>query len=447
MDSAINFSVRLVQRYLPSAFVLAVILTFIVLVLGVTTTGTSPLDMARYWGEGFSSLFKFGMQMTLVLLTGYVLALTPLVQSWLNGVTRCASTPRQALILTIVVSFICYYLNWAFGMVVGAILAREMGRRVMGLHFPFIVAAAYGGELVRGPSSSIPLVIATPEHFLEESIGIVPVTDTLYAWWNVALTATLLALLLIFYLVQKQPKDIIQFKGKSTEPSASQTSNEDQSPTRKDQLCTPSDRIENSRLPTLFMGLLIVGFLGGQLLDDALSINLNTVILIFLALGLLLHSSPRQYLQAVEQAISAARGIIVQFPLYAGIAGMMTNSGMVTAFSEAIISVATPTTFPLLTFFSAGLVNFFIPSGGGQWAIQGPIMMEAAAAIGADPAQTIMAFTWGDGWTNQIQPFWALPLLGVAGLAARDIMGYCLIWLIISGVAIAGTFVALSVFG
>lgn len=440
MDAAVNFSVRLVQRYLPSAFVLAVILTFIVLVLGVATTGTSPLDMARYWGEGFSSLFTFGMQMTLVLLTGYVLALTPLVQSWLNAVTRRASTPRQALILTIAVSFVCYYLNWAFGMVVGAILAREMGRRVVGLHFPFIVAAAYGGELVRGPSSSIPLVIATPEHFLEDAIGIVPVTETLYAWWNVALTVSLLILLLIFYLLQKQPKDIIQFKGKASEP-LTETKSEDGKP------LTPSDRIENSRLPTLFLGLLIAAFLGARLLEGSLSINLNSVILIFLGLGLLLHRSPQQYLQAVERAITAARGIIVQFPLYAGIAGMMTHSGMVTAFSEAIISVATPATFPLLTFFSAGLVNFFIPSGGGQWAIQGPIMMEAAAALGADPAQTIMAFTWGDGWTNQIQPFWALPLLGVAGLAARDIMGYCLIWLFISGAAIAGTFVALATLG
>lgn len=440
MDAAINLSVRFVQRYLPSAFVLAVILTFIVFVLGITTTGTSPLDMATYWGKGFSSLFTFGMQMTLVLLTGYVLALTPLVQGWLNGLTRRASTPRQALILTIVVSFVCYYLNWAFGMVVGAILAREMGRRVIGLHFPFIVAAAYGGELVRGPSSSIPLVIATPEHFLEDAIGIVPVTETLYAWWNVALTASLLVLLLVFYLLQKQPKNIIQFNGGAEEPLSGKASHDDRP-------MTPSDRVENSRLPTLFMGLMISAFLGGQWLEGSFSINLNTVILIFLALGLLLHKNPAQYLQAVERAIGAARGIIVQFPLYAGIAGMMTNSGMVTAFSEAIISVATPATFPLLTFFSAGLVNFFIPSGGGQWAIQGPIMMEAAAAIGADPAQTIMAFTWGDGWTNQIQPFWALPLLGVAGLAARDIMGYCLVWLMISGVAIAGTFVALSVLG
>lgn len=207
---------------------------------------------------------------------------------------------------------------------------------------------------------------------------------------------------------------------------------------------TPSDRIENSRWPIFLLGLLSSAYLVGKVLDSSLAINLNNVILFFLSLGLLLHKSPLAYMQAAGKAVTAAQGIIVQFPLYAGIAGMMTGSGLVTQFSEAMIAIATPETFPLVTFLSAGIVNFFIPSGGGQWAIQGPIIMEAAYAIGADPAQTIMAFTWGDGWTNQIQPFWALPLLGVAGLSARDIMGYLLVWLVISGVAIGGTFVVIS---
>lgn len=437
MEAVTRFSVRIVQRYLPSAFVLAVILTAIVFVLGVTLGGQSPIAMAGYWGDGFSSLFKFGMQMVLVLLTGYVLALTPVMQQLLSGLTRQASTPRQALVLTIVVSFVCYYLNWGFGMVAGAILAREMGRRVA-IHFPLLVAAAYGGELVRGPSSSIPLVIATPGHFMEDAIGIVPVSETLYSSWNILLTLALLGLLVLFFLLQKQPDKVVRLEMSDADDK------ETESDARHDG--SFSDRIENSRLPTLFMGLLAAAYLIDQVIDQGFSLNLNTVILIFLALGLLLHKSPAAYLGAVEKAVGAARGIIVQFPLYAGIAGMMTNAGLVTQFSETIISLATPETFPLWTFLSAGAVNFFIPSGGGQWAIQGPIMMQAAAAIGADPARTIMAFTWGDGWTNQIQPFWALPLLGVAGLSARDIMGYLLIWLVISGVAIAGTFVALATF-
>lgn len=437
MKAITNVSVRLVQRYLPSAFVLAVMLTAIVFVLGLTMTGQSPTAMAGYWGDGFSNLFRFAMQMALVLMTGYVLALTPVMQSMLSGVTRHASTPRQALVLTIVVSFVCYYLNWGFGMVAGAILAREMGRRVA-VHFPLIVAAAYGGELVRGPSSSIPLVIATPDHFMEDAIGIVPVSETLYSTWNIFLTLSLLGLLVVFFVLQKQPDHIVQFTDRDEEKSVGGASNAK---------LTPSERIENSRLPTLFLGLLAFSYLAVMMVEQGFSINLNVIILLFLALGLVLHDSPSAYLQATEKAVSAAQGIIIQFPLYAGIAGMMTHSGLVMQFSEAIIALASPSTLPILTFLSAGIVNFFIPSGGGQWAIQGPIMMEAAHALGANPAQTIMAFTWGDGWTNQIQPFWALPLLGVAGLAARDIMGYLLVWLVISGTAIAGTFVALSYFG
>ncbi|WP_106475760.1 short-chain fatty acid transporter [Phytohalomonas tamaricis] len=440
MEAITNVSVRIVQRYLPSAFVLAVILTAIVFVLGMAVTQQSPIAMVTYWGDGFSKLFTFAMQMVLVLLTGYVLALTPVVQSALSGLTRHASTPRQAIVLTIVVSFVCYYLNWGFGMVVGAILAREMGQKVAGIHFPLLVAAAYGGELVRGPSSSIPLVIATPGHFMEEAIGIVPVSQTLYSSWNIALTLLLLALLVAFFARQKQPEHIVELRV-AQEPSAEPAQRENTARP------SPSDRIEHSRLPTLFLGLLAALYLISQAVASGVSIDLNTIIIFFLALGLLLHRHPAAYIHAVEKAVGAARGIIVQFPLYAGIAGMMTQSGLVTHFSEAIIALATPTTFPILTFLSAGAVNFFIPSGGGQWAIQGPIMMQAAAAIGADPAQTIMAFTWGDGWTNQIQPFWALPLLGVAGLSARDIMGYLIIWLVISGLAIGGVFAALAVFG
>lgn len=439
MEAVTNFSVRMVQRYLPSAFVLAVILTIIVFVLGMGIGGQSPMDMAGYWGDGFSKLFKFGMQMTLVLLTGYVLAMTPVVQTALTALTHKAGSPKQALVLTIVVSFVCYYLNWGFGMVAGAILAREMGMRVKGIHFPLLVAAAYGGELVRGPSSSIPLVIATPGHFMEDAIGIVPVTETLYSSWNIVMTLVLLALLVIFFLLQKQPDNIIQLKDDGSANA------DDDAPAKADM--TPSDRIEHSRIPTFFLGALVMLYLIGKVVNGTFAVTLDSWILIFLSLGLLLHKNAWSYLKAAEKAVGAARGIIVQFPLYAGIAGMMTNAGLVTTFSQAMISIATPETFPLLTFLSAGIVNFFIPSGGGQWAIQGPIMMEAAAAMHADPAQTIMAFAWGDGWTNQIQPFWALPLLGVAGLSARDIMGYLIIWLLISGVAIGGTFVALSVFG
>ncbi|WP_337995420.1 short-chain fatty acid transporter [Oleispirillum naphthae] len=439
MHKITDFTVKVVQKYLPDAFILATGLTFIVFAMGIFIADKGPVQMLNFWGKGFASLFKFGMQMTLVLLTGYTLALSPVVRRILERVTDIPKTPRQALAVTALVSFIGCYFNWGFGLVIGAILAREMGRKVKGLHFPVVVAAAYGGELIRGPSSSIPLVVATPGNFMEKTIGhLIPVTDTLYSPWNLGLSVAILAALMFLYMnASPRPEDVVEFHAEET------TKGDDNG--RPLSSMAFAERLEHSRWVLLALAIFPVGYLIANFSSNLkFNLNLNIVILIFLSLGLLLHKSPAAFLAAVKEAIVATRGIVVQFPLYAGIAGMMGASGLVAIISQWFTAVSTPHTFPLMTFLSAGLVNIAIPSGGGQWAIQGPIMIQAAHAIGADIAQTVMAFAWGDAWTNQIQPFWALPLLGVAGLSARDIMGYCILWLALSGVLIAGTFVALS---
>ena len=207
---------------------------------------------------------------------------------------------------------------------------------------------------------------------------------------------------------------------------------------------TFAERLDNSRFLLMLLGVLPLVYLINYFVAEGFNINLNTVILLFLTLALFAHRSVKDFLNAVQEAITSTRGIILQFPLYAGVAGIMSDSGLVETFSNAFISIANSTTFPLLTFLSAGLVNVFIPSGGGQWAIQGPVMLQAAESMGASIPQTIMAFAWGDAWTNQIQPFWALPLLGVAGLNARSIMGYCILWLVITGVIICTGFMLLT---
>lgn len=439
MDKITNFTVRVMQRYLPDALILAVFLTAIVFILGISVADKSPIDMANYWGKGFSSLFTFGMQMALVLLTGYALALTPIARKILNFLTNIPNNPKQALALVSVISFIACYINWGFGFVVGAILAKEMGKKMKGLHFPMVVAAAYGAEIVRGPSSSIPLVVATPGHFLEEKIGLIPVTETLYSGWNIALSLVILVALVLLYISMTPKKEnIIEYQANETEDIEYGKIDK----TKKEM--TFSERLEHSYLVNLLLAAMPVIYLVSHFKDLGFNLNLNMVILIFLALSLLLHRSPAAFLDVIKEGIVSTRGIIVQFPLYAGVAGMMASSGLVTIFADWFITISTEHTFPLMTFIAAGLVNIFIPSGGGQWAIQGPVMIEAAMALQADIPQTIMAFAWGDAWTNQIQPFWALPLLGVAGLSARDIMGYCLIWLFLSGVIISLTFIGLS---
>lgn len=433
-----NFLSKIMQRYLPDSFLLAIILTALIVVAGVTAGGHSLFDMADYWGKGFSKLFTFGMQMVLVLLLGYILALTPAVNRFLDKLTDAAKTPRQALMLTGTVSFAACYLNWGFGLVVGAMVAKEMGRKVQGLHFPLVVAAAYSAEIIRGPSSAIPLVVATPKHFLQETLGVIPVSQTLYSSWNLLISAGILVLLLLMYAFVSPPKQPV---------SVAQTHQETPEKTQAAQHAGPrffSEKLEQRYLFNLLLAVLPLLFAGKHFAEKGFDVNLNIVIMLFLAASLLLHRSPAAFLDAAKTAISSTQGIIVQFPLYAGIAGMMTDSGLVNLMAQWFVSVSDAANFPVMTFLSAGLVNIFIPSGGGQWAIQGPVVVEAAKALGADLPQTIMAFAWGDAWTNQIQPFWALPLLGVAGLSARDIMGYCVMWLVLSGLWIMGVFAVMS---
>lgn len=444
METITNFTVRVVQRYLPDALILAIMLTAIIFGLGILLADQTPMQMANHWGKGFSSLFNFGMQMALVLLTGYALALTPIARRAINRLTDLPKTPKQALTLVVIISFIACYINWGFGFVVGAILAKAMGRKMPGLHFPMVVAAAYGAEIVRGPSSSIPLVVATPGHFLEETIGIIPVTETLYSSWNILLSLLILAALILLYIsITPKKEDIVSFTADEEESSHNKNYG-DIGKTKAEM--TFAERLEHSYWVNVLLAAMPVLYLIGNFHSLGFNLNLNMVILIFLALSLLLHRSPAAFLDVIKEGIVSTRGIIIQFPLYAGVAGMMAASGLVTIFADWFISISTDHTFPIMTFISAGLVNIFIPSGGGQWAIQGPIMIEAAHALQANIPQTIMAFAWGDSWTNQIQPFWALPLLGVAGLSARDIMGYCIIWLLLSGLIIGAMFVGLSFF-
>ena len=205
---------------------------------------------------------------------------------------------------------------------------------------------------------------------------------------------------------------------------------------------TPAEKVENSIYVNLVLAILgfsyiIYYFTTSKKID----LNLNIVNFIFLMLGVLLHKTPRSLINAFSEATKGAAGIILQFPLYAGIMGMMTGASeagvsLASIISNFFVSISNEKTFPLFSFLSAGIVNIFVPSGGGQWAVQGPIMMPAGALIGVDPAKTAMTIAYGDSWTNMIQPFWALPALGIAKLGARDIMGYTLIVLVVTGIVI-----------
>lgn len=435
MKVLISLSNKLMQRYLPDPFLFVIILTFFVGGLSLVLTDSTPVQVVEYWGGGFWGLLAFSMQMVLVLVTGHVLASSPFFKKALGSLASVPNSPGQAIVLVSVISLMASWINWGFGLVIGALFAKELAKKVDGVDYRLLIASAYSGFVIwhGGLSGSVPLTIATPGHFSEDIIGIVPTSETLFSTYNLVIAGALFVVLPILNRLMMPSKDqtVVVDRSLLEEGDSLQAAAVERSET------TPADRLENSRVLALVTGLLGLFFLTFYVMKNGLKINLDIVNFLFLFLGILFHGTPKRFLEAVGNAVKGASGIIIQFPFYAGLMGIMVSSGLANVLSEAFVSISTEKTFHMFVFWSAGLVNFFVPSGGGQWAVQAPVMLEAAQNMGVSMSKTAMAVAWGDAWTNMIQPFWALPALAIAGLKAKDIMGFCLITLLVSGAIIS----------
>jgi short-chain fatty acids transporter len=435
----ISFSNKLMQRYMPDPFVLVIVLTFFVVGLALILTDHTPAQILGFWGDGFWNLLEFSMQMVLIVVTGHVMASSPFFKKLLGKLANVPKSPGQAIILVTLVSLIACWINWGFGLVIGALFAKEIAKKVDGVDYRLLIASAYSGFLIwcGGLSSSVALTIATPGHFAEKLIGIVPTNETLFSPLNLIIVIGITIVLPIINRLMVPPKEeAFVIDGKLLEdvddiPLAAAVETAE---------LTPAERLENSRILSLLIGLLGIGFIVYYFVKNGFAINLNIVNFLFLFIGILLHKTPKQFLEAIMSSVKTAGGIIIQFPFYAGLMGIVTASGLAGVLSNAFISISNEQTFHLFTFWSAGLVNFFVPSGGGQWAVQGPIMLEAAQKLGVSLPKTAMAVAWGDSWTNMIQPFYALPTLAIAGLKAKDIMGFGLIVLFITGIFLSAVF-------
>lgn len=444
-----NGFVKLIQRFLPDAFVFCIILTVIVFVAAIPVTGMNPMEVANAWGSGVWGLLLFSMQMALVLVLGSALANAPAVKRLIRRLSGIPKRPVGAIAFVTVVAAICNFINWGFGLIIGALLAKEVARRLPGVDYRLIIAAAYSGFVIwhSGISGSIPLAMTTlTEGAVANTDGAVteavPVAATIFAPWNLILVVVIVA--------------VVAFVNARMHPEGQNVVSIDPGLLAEEEVVvqepsTPAEKLENSWILSALIVLLGAVYLvyyfihAGSILN---ALSLNIVNLIFLLLGIGFHKTPIGYVRAITASAASAGGIILQFPFYAGIQGIMTTVGasgvsLAGAISEAFVGISTPRTFPVFCYLAAGIVNFFVPSGGGQWAVQGPIMMPAGLALGVSPAVTGMAIAWGDAWTNMLQPFWALPALGIAGLGARDIMGYCAIVLVVSGVITAFGFLFL----
>lgn len=449
---------RIAERYLPDAFIFLFFLTLVVFVLGMIE-GSGPREVLGYWGDGFFGILEFTMQSTLMLVTGFALANTPPVHRALRALARLPRGEVQIIVLTVLIMMVLSWISWGLGLIAGAIVCREMGIVHRGrVHYPLLVAATYAGFLVwhAGYGGSVPLLIATPDHFLSEQMGVIPVTETIFAPVNLLIVAALAIVVPITMVLMRPksdepridlPESIIeeeeeltheQTDARAPEPVETPTGSDvKEEKTAEPVPLVPAARLERSRSITLVLGAMGLLWLVNYFVTGGL-LNINIVIFSFVSAGLLLIPNTREYLAQVTGGAKAAYGIILQFPFYAAIFGIMEGTGLIQTIASFFVQISSPATLPFWSFISGGIINMFAPSGGGQWALQGPIMVEAAQQIDADMARTAMGVAWGDAWTNMIQPFWALPLLAIAGLGIRDIMGYTAVVLIVSGIVIGG---------
>ncbi len=434
VNTSANFFDRLMRQYTPDPFILALILSAIVLVASVVCTDATPQQVILSWGDGFWKLMPFTMQMVMVFVGGYVLASTPLVKSFLDKVSKHVKTPGQAILVISVVSCVGCWMNWGFGLVISGLLCRELGQSVPKGNFRLMVASAYSGFLVwhGGLSGSIPLTIATPGNFTEAAIGgLIPVSETLFAPFNIVAVISLTVLIpLVNWLMGVN----------AAKSYVTVIAEQEKKVSEKNHVPVPAEWLERSKWISRIFGGLGLGYVLIRILNNKFALSLDMVNFLFLFLALFLHKNPREFIKVIEGGASRVGPILLQFPFYAGIMGMLQGSGLDTIIAGAYVKVATPETFNLLTFYTAGFLNLFIPSGGGQWAVQAPIVIQAAKELGANLPMAAMAVAWGDAWTNMIQPFWALPLLAIAGLKLRDIMGYCVMALFVSGIVLSVVF-------
>lgn len=438
----IRFCVKMVQRWLPEPFIFAVLLTFVAAVVAMPVCHQTPLEVIEHWGGGVWGLLGFAMQMALVLVSGSALAAAPTIKKCIRALASLPKTPAAAIALVTSISALACWLNWGFGLIVGVIFAKEIARKVQGVDYRLLIASAYSGFVVwhAGLSGSIPLTMATPgDSLVRATNGIltepVPVSQTILDPHNLVMVLLVIVAITIVNTLMHPKKDVFVVDAALLA--------DDDAVAAHTEATTPAEKMEHSRLIAWVIALMGFAYLIVHLFVRHGAFDLGAVIMIFLFLGIVLHGTPLAYVRAFTASAKGAAGIILQFPFYAGIMGIITGVGasgvcLGTVLSDACISASSSVTYPLLTFLCAAILNMFVPSGGGHWAIQAPIMFSAGQTLNVDPGLTGIAIAWGDAWTNLIQPFWALPALAIAKLDAKDIMGYCLIDLFVTGIIIAG---------
>jgi short-chain fatty acids transporter len=420
-------------RFIPHSFLFVILFTFIAYLMGIFGAYKGPFDMVKFWVNGFWNFLAFAMQMVLMVLTGFSVASVPLGQKILRYLAVVPKTPRGAIMFLTGISAAISWLHWGVGIVAGAFLAREMGRRIPKIDYPLLVASAYigMGAGTFGVFSWEPLAVSKAGHFFEKSIGIIPLSQTSFS--TLALLGFglgTLAVILLMGLICPQDKDAVspeaeilkRFEEEDTLEVASTVAEKE---LKKKGKIPFGVWLEHSRWPVWLISIMGFSYIVYWFYGRGFDLNLNILNFVLLFLALSFHDTPMRFLKSIERSARPAFGIIVQFPFYAGIQGMLASSGLAAILFQRLVATSSAATYPLWVYLAAAVVNLFVPTSEGIWEIQGSLVIKTAQGLSASIPRAISAFTAGEVIGNLIQPFWAIPLLGICGLSMRDIMGYC----------------------
>jgi len=428
------------EKITPDSFIFAIILTFIVFIMAMVFVHAGPLEIVAAWHKGFWAYLAFSMQMVVLLIFGFSVAMSRPGAYVLDKLTGVAKTPAIAVAWVCLLASLLCLVNWGLGLTGGIFLCLGTARRVKGVHWPLLVASAYIGAMATttwSVSITEPLLLNQPGWgwaadvvpTVEKAIGVkltpMGFNKTIYAPASiVALIVSPILCALLCYLMHPSPDKTRTISDEALQ-HLEEIVNLDKKLTRGNDI---ADRLNWSRILWLLICLLIVTavFLWFRQ-KSFLQLDLNMFNLIFIMLAVVLHGNIPRFVESIKKATEASYGIILQFPFYAGIFGIMAYTGLLKQIAVWFGSISTPFLFPLVVMIAAGIVNMFIPSSGGIWMVQGPPTIMAAAQLGVPLNRVVMAFTAGEVITNTIQPFWALPLLGATKTEMRNIMGYCMI--------------------
>lgn len=423
------------SRYFPDSLIFALVLTVIAMGLALAFTDTGPGGVMDAWFDGFPMLFTFAFQLAFTYAAALVLVDTPKVQQAIRWVARKIKTPQAAYIATGIIGALTSFVGWYIGPVITAIFARAVAKEMDKVDYRLISAIAYSSFVISltGISGTIPLFVASEGPLTELLGGTIGLENTTFSLLNVVSGAAIvIATTVTFYFIARNKKDIVSFADlqiASSRPEHDEAAETDADV--MDEKHTFADKVNRSRMPILLIGLLGLGYLLYFFIQNGLSgLNLNTVAFIALVMGFLVQKNALAYAASFGRNLVSTGSIMLQFPIYGGIASIFVATGLAGVFTDALVSISTPETYLTITFLITGILNLFVPSAGSQFVATAPFFIPGGESFGIDNTLTIMAITYGDIWTNLIQPFWALlyfPILAVGTrLRVRDFMGYCL---------------------